>query len=202
MQLVKTWTSAALPLNLEDVALDLRLDSDDDLTTLERMIRAAGDFLEKRTGFVINAGTYRAIFNDWYCAFPCAPLEIMRAPFRSLNSISYLSAKDTWTDVSLDDFQTSERGKSFLVTALSTFDPPDLFLCVDSVRVEFDAGVDPDSGDSNLSGDPKPMDADVKTILTMLVGHFYKNRELFDADKVAQIELSAGSLLGSLRQFW
>jgi uncharacterized phiE125 gp8 family phage protein len=205
VQLVKIWTSDNVPLDVDEVMLDLRVDSDDDRTTITRMIRAAGDFLEKRTGYVINAGTYRAIFNDWCDLFPCPPTrEICRAPFRGLNSISYLAARDDWQGVDVEDFQVSERQKSFLITALSTFDPGIVapFICVDSIRVEFDAGFDPVDVDSNVSGEPRELEDGLKTLMTMLVGHYYKNRELFEADKIAQIEVGAGSMLGAYRQFW
>lgn len=205
MQLVKVFTSNGLPLNLEETKLDLRVDSSDDDETLLRMIRAAGDFAERRTGYVFNPGTYHAFFDDWDAAFNCKDrfrLELLRGPLRALNAVSYLTGNDVWADADLADFLVSRREKSFFVTPLDTFTAPDLFACVDGVRLSFDAGFDPDDMDTGLSGEDKPLDAGLKTMLTMLVGHFYKNRELFEADKMGDLELGAGSILGAYRQFY
>lgn len=205
MRLAKIWTSDGLPLDLEEVKLDLRVDSSDDDATVERMIRAAADFAEIRTGYVFAPGTYYATADDWNCAFPYCDrgrVEIPKGPLREVNAISYMSGNDAWTDVDLADFLILKRKKTFTVAPLSTFDAPDLFVCMDAIRISFDAGFDPVDGDSALSGDPLPIDAGLKTMLTMLVGHYYKNRELFEADKLGEIEQGAGSLLGAYRQFY
>jgi hypothetical protein len=94
----------------------------------------------------------------------------------------------------------SRRGKSFLIKPLSTFKPPNLFSDFDSIRIIFTAGFD---AEDSFFGDPLfPIEGDVKVLLHMLAGHFYKNRELFEADKLSEVEASAGSLLGAHRTFW
>lgn len=205
MRLSKIWTSESLPLDLDEVKLDLRVDSNDDDGTISRMISAAADFAEIRTGLVFAAGTYEVLFDDFDCCFPCRDRgirEFHRAPLRSVNAISYLSGNAEYTDLDLADFMVSNRGKSFAIGPLSTFSAPTLFEGFDCVRVTFDAGYDPADQDSGLSGDPIPLPGGLKTMLTMIVGHYYKNRELFDADKIGALELGAGSLLGAYRQFW
>lgn len=201
-ELRKVTSSNALPVSVEDVKLDLRVDSDDEDATIERMIRAAAAFLERRTGWTVTPARYYAVYSEW----PCGPQEIYRAPLRELVSVEYLSALNTWSEVSVDNFQVSERQKSFVIAPLSTFEAPDLFTDLDCVRFIFEAGFDIEGdAESEFSGDaadPHPLDADVRVLLTMLVAHWYKNRELFLADKQAEIEERAGSLLGAHRTFW
>jgi hypothetical protein len=63
-----------------------------------------------------------------------------------------------------------------------------------------ESGVDNESGEGDQ--DALPIPDDIRTTLVALTGHFYENRELFAADKIAQVEASAGSLLASNRMFW
>lgn len=201
-ELRKVQSSNALPIPLEDAKLDLRVDSDDEDATIERMIRAAASFLERRTGWTVLPARYHAVYSQW----PCEPQEIYRAPLRELVDVEYLSAANTWTAIGTDGFQVSKRQKSFVIAPLSTFEAPDLFTDMDSVRFIFEAGFDID-GDaesefSDNEADDLPMDPDVKVLLIMLVGHWYKNRELFLADKQTEVEERAGSLLGAHRTHW
>lgn len=198
----KIQASAQLPILLADVKLDLRVDSDDEDATIERMIHAAAAFLERRTGWAVVPGRYHAVFSEW----PSCPQEIYRAPFRELVAVEYLSAANTWTDIGADGFQVAPRQKSFVIQALSTFEPGDLFTDLDSVRFVFEAGFDiegdAESEFSESDANPLPIDPDVRTLLTMLVAHWYKNRELFLADKQTEVEERAGSLLGAHRTHW
>lgn len=205
MLLSKIWTSDGLPLDLEEVKLALRVDSSDEDGVVTRMIRAAADFAEERTGQVFAAGSYHVLFDDWGCCFPCKDgfrREIFRGPLREVTGVSYLSANGVYTATDLASFLISNRGKSFTITPLTDFDAPDLFMSNDGVRLEFDSGFDPADGDSNLSGEVIPLGGGLKHMLTMLVGHYYKNRELFEADKMGDLTLGAGSILGAYRQFW
>lgn len=196
MQLLKVWTSDALPVELDDVKLDLRVDSDDDDDTLERMIRGAASFLERKSGFALIPGRFEALFSEW----PCRPVEILRAPLRDLETIAYLSAADTWTEVDTADFQISRRKRSFMLSPLPAFSAPTLFTCLDSVRVRFEAGFD--VNDTGVSGESFPLEDGMRSLLIALVGHFYQNRELFAANKIGQIEQGAVTMLGAYRQIW
>jgi uncharacterized phiE125 gp8 family phage protein len=192
----KISTSAAFPVPLEDIKLDLRVDSDDEDEMVQRCARGAAAFLEKRTGWALIPGTYQATLGEWFCD----PLEIWKAPFRELESVEYLSAADTWTDVDLSNFRTSQREKSFLVIPAAAFTRPAVFQCVDSIRLTFTAGFDVE--DSSFGNGDFPIDDGIKTLLIMLIAHWYKNRELFLADKEAEIIERAGSLLGAYRTYY
>src|SRR5689334_16369311 len=110
-ELRKVLSSQALPLDLEAVKLDLRVDSSDEDRTIERMIRGAAAFLERRTGWAVIPARYHAMYSEW----PCGPQEIYRAPLRDLLEIEALTAANTWTPVDVSDFQISRRQKSFIV---------------------------------------------------------------------------------------
>lgn len=196
MQVLKISTNAGLPVQIADVLLDLRIDSTDQQPTIERLVKGACDFLEKKSGFAIRQGTYHAVLCSWWCG----PLEILRAPLRELLAIQYLSANDTWTDVSLDDFQISRRKKSFVVAPLPAFDAPDLFSDLDSVRLVFTAGFD-EADESETDDLSFPLEDDLSTTLIALVAEAYKNTEISELN-MGQVEDRWNALLKSNRQFW
>lgn len=203
----KLRTSKGFPIALEDLKEDLRVDGNDEDRTVMRLARAAAAFLEKRTAWAIIPGRYEANFSAW-CLYQAWQFD--RVPLRSIIEISWLDGSQsppTWVDVPISDFFVSERERNFLVIPLATFSAPTLWAPFNGIRVRFDAGFDVllESGDDQFSEDdsePKELDDGLRTLLTMLTAHYYQNRELFLADKTAQVEASAGSLLAGYRQLW
>lgn len=184
-----------LPVSVDDLAEDLRIDTDEFDATLERMERGAAAFLEKRTGFVLIPGLYQVDLPGWWSG----PMQVMRGPLRELVSITYLDADGQTATADPDGFYVEEPdARSFTVRPLSTFDRPTLWAEVRRVRLQFTAGFRlPDESDG-----PPEMDDGLRTTLIMLVGHYYQNRELFAAGKLEAIETSGRDLLGAYRQFW
>jgi hypothetical protein len=128
-----------------------------------------------------------------------------------VKEISWLDGSQSppdWIEVEIDKFFVTELAKSFLVVPLSGVTLPTIWAPFHGIRVRFNAGFDivAESGVENESGEGDqaelPISDDMRTTLTMLTAHFYENRELFAADKIAQVEASAGSLLASNRMFW
>lgn len=209
----KLYTSPGFPLPIDEIMLDLRVDGDDERTTIERLSRAAAAFLEKRTAIAVVPGVYEAKFDAWDL---CRPWEFMRSPFRQLIEVACLdgnSSPPTWAAQDLDKFFVDERSKSFFVLPLSGVSLPPVWAPMSGIRVRFTAGydvelssgVDQDTGElpAMLDDDRElPIADDMRTAVMMLTAHFYENRELFAADKIAQVEMSAGSLLASNRMFW
>lgn len=187
----------ALPVSIEDLLLDLRIDSDDEAATVERMARGAAEFLERRTAYVLIPGRYQVDVPGWWDG----PLEIQRGPLREIVSIQYLT--DATTEVTADPagFYVHEEDRIFSVQPLTTFTRPTLWSEVHRIRLTFDAGFQtPD--ETSSTGELMPAPDGLLTTFTMLVGHYYKNRELFAAGKIEQVELGAGNLLGAYRQLW
>jgi uncharacterized phiE125 gp8 family phage protein len=208
----KLTTSKGFPIAITDLLLDLRVDSDDEEKTVMRMARAAAAFLEKRTAISVLQGTYEAKFTSWNF---WKPWEFQRSPLRVVKSISWFdrtSSPPDWVSLPLEQFFVDEREKSFFIYPHQGVILPGALLPWNGIRVLFNAGYDIEllSGDVQESGEGMdsdddaelPIADDMRTTLTMLTAHFYENRELFAADKLTQVEASAGSLLASNRQFW
>jgi uncharacterized phiE125 gp8 family phage protein len=209
MEIRRIWSSGSLPVSIADLKLDLRVDSDDEDDALDRMARGAAGFLERRTGFVLIPGRYET----WgpppaqlqWPTFQPMPWEIMRGPLRELEQISYRNSASTFADLAISDFIVQEQSRSFLIGAPNGFNwPTDIYYSnpLPNFRVRFMAGFDTVDLDSGVSGEEHPLDDGMRTCFLALCAHFYQNRELLAADKVAEIEAGAGSLLGAYRQFW
>lgn len=194
MEIRRISTSDSLPVDVEDVKLDLRIDGDDGDATIERMIQAAASLLEIRTGFVLLAGRFEVLLDCF------APVEIMRGPFRELVAVDAMTGKNEWTELDVGDFRVIEKTRSFELSPYPEWTWSTLYTGRAGVRVRFEAGFD--NGETGQSGDEHPLDANLRGVLIALVGHYYENRELFAADKLTEIESTAGGLLNSVRQFW
>lgn len=132
----------ALAVSLEEMKLSLRVDSDDEDLTIERLIGAATDYFEKRTGWVLRPATYEALIGPW-----CRPfLTIERGPFRSITGLWWWDCETReWTQVSPTEFQVEERGNEFDVLvsedAVADFPAPTALRPM-PIRLQFEAGFD------------------------------------------------------------
>jgi uncharacterized phiE125 gp8 family phage protein len=198
-------TGDALPVPLADLRLDLRIDDEDGDATLTRMEQAAAALIEVRSGKIMVPGEFEALFDA------CGnPLKVHRAPLRQVTSIAMLTGKNDWTEQDVDDFRVLQTERDFSVCPYPGYVAPTFYMAQSAIRIRFRAGWDipPESGESNdddlISGDedPGPLPALYRGVLIALTGHFYENRELFEADKLTEIESTAGGLLNSIRTFW
>jgi uncharacterized phiE125 gp8 family phage protein len=204
----KLSVTQGMPVSIEDIARDLRVEDDDNFATLTRMARAAATFIERRSGFAVLQGRYEALFSSWSCIF--ATWEFMRAPLRSIVEISMLDGTQSppdWIVQPIEHFFVTEHEKSFYVRALSTFAAPQVWAPMDGIRVRFDAGFDvlAQTGVTQQSGDDtedRPIPDDLVTLLTMFTGELYKNREAFAADTAGAVQSIGNAMLTSVRQIW
>lgn len=193
----KVASSRELPVALQDIMRDLRVDASGEKDSVERMARAACAMIERRTGFVLIPGTYEVDMPGWWGG----GLKIIRGPLRELTGVSYLDADGSRVEASAASFYAAGGDRWFEVTALSTFSRPALWSEIQNVRLTFEAGF---AVPSEASADPAmPMlDDGLVTMMIMLTHHFYENRRLFEAGAMETLENGAQGLLGTYRTFW
>lgn len=197
---IRKVSTGGLPVPLEDIMDDLRIDDpEEESEVMDRMARGACAFIERRTGYALLPTVYELTASAWWTG----GLEVNLAPVREVEAISYQSGRNVWVDVDAEKFWHTDKGRSFVLRPLSTFDRPQLWQPEDSVRVRFSAGFD--AADES-GGGTMPIEDGLRTILTMITGHYYANREMLGAadavSGVQAVELGATSLLGQYRQFW
>lgn len=197
---IRKISTGALPVDVEEIMEDLRVDDpDDDRATVERMARAACAFIETRTGYSMLPTVFELTGSQWWSG---CPLEILMGPLREIEAVSYLEARDTWVDVDQVDYWTAVGPRDFFLRFLDTFARPTLWQREDCIRIRFQTGFDA----FDESGGDLPIEDGLRTVLLMVTGHYYQNREMLglaDAKYGLQaVELGATSLLGAYRQFW
>lgn len=188
-----------LPVTVDEICEDLRVDDpDDEAATVERLCRGACAFIERRTGFVMLPTVYELSASQWWTG----AVDVLRGPLREVSEVEYQSDRDVWDPVDPLQFWTSREARSFKLRFLSDFERPALWQPEDCVRVRFSAGFDA----ADETGGDLPIEDGLRSVLLMVTGHYYRNREMLGAADpkygLAAVELGATSLLGQYRQFW
>lgn len=194
-------SSPDLPIDLDDVLYDLRVDDQDDPAerqSVERMFRTAAGYIERASACVVCRGTFEVMLPSFWGG----ELEVRRYPLREIVALEALTAANTWTEVPADKIYAESGADAFRLQTLPSYTTPTLWSEVGRVRLRFDAGFD-DAAASGVSGDGSlPIQEPFRGIVTAMTAHLYRNRELLDADKQSEVERGLGSLLGSIRTLW
>lgn len=199
MEIRRISTDSGLPVRLEALKEDLRVDDDDFDATLTRMAQTAAGMIERRSGYVLLGGEFEALFDL------CDTIKVQRAPLRELISLEAMTAANEWTAIDLADLRLIQRERDFELSPYPTLTAPSVWTPTACTRLRFTAGfaVDPDDSDAQSSGDEGlELDPTVRGVYIALVAHLYENRELFAADKMSEIQSTAGGLLNAIRTFW
>lgn len=188
-----------LPIDIDDLLYDLRVDDpDDDRETVTRLAKGACSFIARRTGYVLLPTVFEVITPSWWNG----PMEISRGPLRSLESFQFQSARDVWDPVDPEQAWATGRDRTISVRLLDGFTRPELWQQSDCIRLQFSAGFDA----ADESGGDLPLPDGLRTVLTMVTGHYYQNRDMLGLASprtgLQAVELGAESLLGMYRQFW
>lgn len=196
-------SSPDLPVDLDEVMHDLRVDDMDDpeeRASVERMFRTAGAYIERASACVVLRGEFEAILPGWWDG----DLEVRRYPVREVTAIEGLTALNTWTAVPDAEIYVEPRADAFTVRILDSYTRPTLWSQVNRTRLRFEAGFDDALGSGVSTSDPGslPILDPFKGIAIAMTAHLYKNRELLEADRMSEVERGLGSLLGSIRTLW
>lgn len=195
MEIRRLSTDDDLPIPLDDLKLDLRIDDGDEDDTLARNQRTAAAMIEVRSGAVISPGTFEALFNA------CDRLAIPRFPLREVTSIAAMTGRNDWTEQEIGDFRVIERAQDFELCPFPGYTAPSFYVAALSVRVQFAAGYGAAlSGES--TGQAIELTALYRGALTAITGALFENRGLGEADAQFKVEQSMAGLLNSIRRFW
>lgn len=195
MEIIRLTSDDELPISLEDLKLDLRVDDDDEDGTLERNQRTAAAMIEVRSGAIIVPGTFEVFFDY------CEPIRVPRFPLRRVTGIAAMTSKGQWTELDLEDFRVLVLEKGFRVEPYPGFTPPQFYMAKQSLRLRFSAGYgEPATGESE--GDTVPLTDLYRGALTAITGSLFENRGLGEADAQFKVEQSMAGILNAIRTFW
>lgn len=183
-----------LAVQMDEMKLALRVDSDDEDMTIRRNIRAMTDFFTRRTGWVLTPCTFEALVGG------CGNhITIERGPYRSITGFFYWDCEAReWVQIDNAEITVEERGNEFdLLLSQTAYNlvPAPSHLRPRPIRIQFEAGFDsPEVSETTVNGTAE--DGMVQSLMG-LVQHVYDIREAGDKDSPAK-----DFLLGTYRKFW
>lgn len=193
----KILTVDALPVPIEEIAEDLRVDDPgDDAGKLRRAAQGAGDLLEKITAYAFLPGLYRVLMPSFWTG----GMTLHRGPYRAGTAlVEAMTGRDAWTAVPTDQTYATAADRAFTLHILSTFSAPALWTEVPQVRLSFEAGFDSDAESGFM-----PIPPGLRQLFIATTGHFYQNIELGEAEAVARATREPGlaSAINAYRWFW
>lgn len=167
----------ALPLDIEDVAQHVRVESERERGHLERFLRSAAAWYEAAAGRSLTTATWDAHFDGfpgegddrrcgehWKRDAARWGIALPRAPVQSVTSIVYRDTDGTSQTLSSSAYELSGGSDVLVVTPVLGTSWPASLGAPGCVRVRFVAGY----GDDEAS-----VPADVKELLRLLVSHYY-----------------------------
>ena len=157
------------PVTLDEIKDHLKILHDYENSTLESLIKAARESIEKESNRSFVQQTILLTFNSW----PAFPVEIRKPPLVSVTKIEYKTKEGdllVWDPINyiVDDF--SFIAKIYLASE-GTF-PSDELYPVNAIQITYAAGYAP-VGNDYTSGIPEIY----KHAIKLLVGEWYGIRE-------------------------
>lgn len=190
---VRITDATSEPLTLAEAKAWLRVDSDDDGTEIEALIKTARQYVENYTGLAILPQTWRFVASEWPEEPQYVPnaIRLPRAPLATVTSVKYYpeggGAQATFSSANYHVVTVVEPG---LVVLAEDKSWPDLAVRPDAVEINYTAGY------ATTAAAPQAAIHAVKLVLA----HFYENRSPVNIGNiVTPMPLSLTDLLNSLR---
>jgi len=157
----------ALPVSLRALKKHLRVDHVDDDATIDALAHAAAGHLDGHTGIL-----GRALMRQTWLLKAWSPengrLRLPLPPVRSVSSVKYL-VDGAETTLAADSWRLGEDAIGAFVTLEDGYSWPAYDCREDAWRVTFVAGY--------ADTDAEPLPEAVRQAITLLVAHWYENRE-------------------------
>jgi uncharacterized phiE125 gp8 family phage protein len=174
------------PVSLAEVKSHLRVDHDDDDGVLGVLIAAAVDHLDGWTGILGRAlvtQTWRQDFSGFGC------LRLALGPVASIAKIEYFDGTNVAQELPATTYVLRADALGSYLDLKPDQSWPGTYGRADAVSVTYIAGVDA----AKVSGA-------IKVAITMLVGHWYANREAVTADPAIELPIGVAALLAPYRR--
>ena len=175
------------PVNIDQLTDHLRVDSSDDIATIEGLISVAREYVDSVTGRVSSVSGWRLIAPTWQSlSGPCqvGEISLYRTPLVSVESISYYAPDaETLTVMSADDYRVITAAEPGLIQIHG--DLPDVDDRPDAIQIEFTAGY----------SNPTLAPAVLRHAIKMVVAHLYENRLPVAFASCSEIPLGTSMLI-------
>ncbi len=170
--LIRVSPASSLAVDLDDLKQRIRVDTDGDDATLEKLIRSETERYENYIGRVMALTGFEWRQCSWTERI-CIPVT----PGREVTEVAYFDADDVEQILDASDWTFEVTDESVRVRMMSTFARPELSTRSHPVVVRFSAGYDA-PGVSGSGDDPAfaPSENDQRNIMLLV-------RRIYDTDE-------------------
>lgn len=176
----------------------LRLDTSDRDMDLDRLLRAAAEAVEVRTGLVMAPTQYEYRVDLWP---GFSPLRLPVAPVRDVTEVVYLDEDGAEQTVASSSWYFDRTSEGADLRFDSDYSGPALYERPGSLRVRFTAGYD-DPAASGAGDDPElVLPATAEMAILFLVGHWHEHAESVAATQTYEVPETFELLAGQMRIF-
>lgn len=156
------------PIDLASAKVHLRVDTDDENTLIDGLIKSAREYVESATGRALLTQTWDLKLSG----FPCECIDLPKPPVSAVSSVTYLDqagVSQTWSSANyLTDLPAGPKAAPARITPAYAVIWPPTYPVMNAVTVRFVCGY-------GSSGDRVP--AALRQAMLLLIGHWYQARE-------------------------
>ena len=154
---------AKLPVTIDDVRQQLRIDGDDETAAMDRLLRAATAAVDGR-----GALGRPMITQSWaqWCYNP-TEVRVKMVPFQSLTSVQYYDSAGTLQTDTLSNYEAVGAGDRVWIRPKDGFEWPEQEDRPDALKITYVAGY----GDN-----PSDVPESVRQAVLLLVTHMFEER--------------------------
>lgn len=182
MTLIRITAPSTTPVSVAEAKANGAITHGDDDALIGAMIAAATAHVERACGIALESQTWELVLD----AFPGGCIVVDLGPIVSVSSIKYLDGDGVEQTIPATDYVVDTASASGRISPADGW--PQAQDVVNAVRVQFVVG----------NGAPD----DLKTVILMLVQHWYLHRAASSVDAVSQIPLAVESLMNLHRRMF
>ena len=176
------------PVTLEDIKSHLRLDIDDDDRWIRSRIKAARQWVEGQTRRCFKQATYDyAIDWGWPNFMGCPRIDLPLNPVQSVTSIVYEDGSSPRATLAASQYTVAARSYGSFIVPAYNVTWPTVRDVPDAITVRFVAG--------DNSAIPEPL----LQAMSMLIAHWYENRQAVEAKEMVPVPYGIESLVSPYR---
>lgn len=181
--------AAAKPVTTDEVKDHLRIDSDDDVQLINRLIAAAISYVDGLgvLGAAMINQTWRQVVQN-----PGSSVDLNMHPVQALTAIKYYDAANALQTDTLGNYQLIAGAGWAYVEPTTGNAWPAAYNRPDAIQIEFTAGHGAAAAD---------VPEGIRHALMMLIAHWYENRDLADRS-LAEVPIGFNALIGAERRSW
>jgi uncharacterized phiE125 gp8 family phage protein len=182
---------ASLPISLDEVKAQLRVEHSDDDTLITRLINVAVAYTDVKGA--LGQAMITQKWGQWISANPTQQVELILSPVQNVTAVKYYDADGVLQDDDVNNYDVFGTEQRTIVSPKSGFSWPTAQQRDDAIKIEYEIGF----GDASTD-----VPETIRHALMLLIGHWYDNREQTQMDQLQDIPFGFMELMNMHRTCW